>query len=61
MRRRTFDTTGGIVVTAVLVNRGRTTSVGGHNFANTNVHGQLAQQQITFSAKGSAALAGRAV
>jgi len=29
----------------------------GHNFANSNVHSQLAQQQITFPALGSKALA----
>jgi hypothetical protein len=59
MRRKTFDTivtTGGLVVAIVLFVAGGLL-LWGHNFANSNVHQQLAQQQITFPAKGSAALA----
>ena len=59
MRRRTFDTiltTGGLVVAVVLFVAGGLL-LWGHNFANANVHQQLAQQQISFPAKGSAELA----
>jgi hypothetical protein len=50
MRRKTFDTLlsfGGVVVTAVLIIAGALL-MWGHNFAQSNVHSQLAQQQITF-------------
>jgi hypothetical protein len=59
MRRKTFDillTSGGLVVAIVLVVAG-SLLLWGHNFANDNVRSQLAQQQITFPARGSAALA----
>jgi hypothetical protein len=59
MRRKTFDlllTTGGLVVAIVLIVAGGLL-MWGHNFANSNVRSQLAQQQITFPAKGSSALA----
>jgi hypothetical protein len=59
MRRKTFDimvTSGGVVVAIILVVAG-SLLLWGHNFANSNVRSQLAQQQITFPAKGSAALA----
>ena len=59
MRRKTFDTllsAGGLVVTIVLIVAGALL-MWGHNFANSNVRTQLAQQQITVPAKGSAALA----
>lgn len=59
MRRKTFDillTAGGVVLTIVLVAAG-SLLLWGHNFANSNVHSQLAEQQITFPAKGSSALA----
>ncbi len=59
MRRKVFDTlltTGGLVVTVVLLIAGGLL-MWGHNFANSNVHDQLAQQQIFFPAKGSPALA----
>lgn len=50
MRRKTFDTLltlGGVVLTAVLIIAGALL-LWGHNFAQANVHSQLAQQQITF-------------
>ena len=50
MRRKTFDTLltfGGVVLTVVLVVAGALL-MWGHNFAQDNVHSQLAQQQITF-------------
>ena len=50
MRRRTFDSIfslGGVVVTAVLVVAGALL-MWGYSFANSQVHNQLAQQQITF-------------
>ena len=50
MRRKTFDTLltfGGVVLTAVLIIAGALL-MWGHNFAQSNVHSQLAQQQITF-------------
>jgi hypothetical protein len=59
MRRKTFDTlltSGGLVVAIILAVAG-SLLLWGHNFANSNVHSQLAQQQITFPAKGSKALA----
>ena len=59
MRRKTFDTlltAGGLVVTIVLVVAGALL-MWGHNFANSNVRTQLAQQQITVPAKGNSALA----
>jgi hypothetical protein len=59
MRRKTFDillTSGGLVVAIILAVAG-SLMLWGHNFANANVRSQLAQQQITFPAKGSAALA----
>jgi len=59
MRRKAFDTiltAGGLVLVVVLLVAGGLL-MWGHNFANSNVHQQLAQQQITFPAKGSAALA----
>ena len=59
MRRKTFDillTSGGLVVAIVLAVAG-SLLLWGHNFANSNVHSQLAQQEITFPAKGSPALA----
>jgi hypothetical protein len=59
MRRKTFDillTSGGLVVAIVLAVAG-SLLLWGYNFANSNVHSQLAQQQISFPAKGSKALA----
>src|SRR5579875_869224 len=59
MRRKTFDTllaAGGVLLTVVLVVAGALL-MWGHNFANDNVHSQLAEQQIFVPAKGSAALA----
>jgi hypothetical protein len=59
MRRKTFDilvTSGGLVVAIVLVVAG-SLLLWGHNFANSNVRSQLAQQQISFPAKGSSELA----
>jgi hypothetical protein len=59
MRRRTFDTlmsTGGIVLTVVLLVAGALLFVGG-TFANSQVHDQLAAQKVFFPAKGSQALA----
>ncbi len=59
MRRKTFDlivATGGVVVAVVLLVAGGLL-LWGHNFANSNVHQQLAQQQITFPTKGSSELA----
>ncbi len=59
MRRKTFDTiltAGGLVVTIVLIVAGALL-MWGHNFANSNVRTQLAEQQIFVPAKGSAALA----
>ena len=50
MRRKTFDTLltfSGVVLTAVLIVAGALL-LWGHNFAESNVHSQLAQQQITF-------------
>jgi hypothetical protein len=59
MRRKTFDillTSGGLVVAIILAVAG-SLLLWGHNFANDSVHSQLAQQQITFPAAGSKALA----
>ena len=53
MRRKTFDallTTGGFVVAVVLAVAGGLL-LWGHNFAQSNVHNQLAAQQIFFPAK----------
>src|ERR1700726_580969 len=60
MRRKTFDilaSLGGLVVVVTLVIAG-VLATWGYSFANDSVHNQLSQQQITFPAKGSAALAG---
>ncbi|HUY65049.1 MAG TPA: hypothetical protein VMV14_11120 [Acidimicrobiales bacterium] len=59
MRRKTFDmvlTAGGAVLAVVLIAAGAL-GMWGYNYANTNVHNQLAAQQITFPALGSAELA----
>ena len=59
MRRKTFDilaSLGGIVLVAALLIAGGL-ATWGYSFANNNVHDQLTQQQITFPAKGSPALA----
>jgi hypothetical protein len=50
MRRKTFDmilTAGGAVLVVVLLAAGAL-GLWGYSFANSNVHNQLAQQQITF-------------
>lgn len=50
MRRKTFDTLltlGGVVLTVVLLVAGGLL-MWGHDFAQSNVHSQLAQQEITF-------------
>ncbi len=50
MRRKTLDmimTAGGAVLIVVLLAAG-VLGLWGYNFANSNVHSQLAQQQITF-------------
>jgi hypothetical protein len=50
MRRKTFDmilTAGGAVLVVVLVAAGAL-ALWGYNYANSNVHNQLASQQITF-------------
>ncbi len=50
MRRKTFDmllSAGGAVLVAVLLAAGAL-GLWGHSFANSNVHNQLSQQQITF-------------
>jgi hypothetical protein len=53
MRRKVFDVlvsaTGGLVVVVLLVAGGL--AMWGYSFANSNVHNQLAEQQITFPAK----------
>ena len=59
MKRRTFDSIlslGGVVLTIVLVVAGALL-MWGASFANSNVHDQLAKQQITFPALGSKSLA----
>ena len=58
MRRRAFDTIAtaiGVVLTLVLLVAGSLLMVG-YSFANSNVHDQLAAQQIYFPAQGSDAL-----
>ena len=63
MHRRAFDTiltAGGLVMSIVLLIAGGLL-LWGYNFANSNVHDQLAQQKIFFPAKGSPALAPAAV
>ncbi len=63
MRRRAFDTlftAGGLVLTVVLLVAGGLL-LWGYHFANSNVHDQLAEQQIFFPAKGSPALAPAAI
>jgi hypothetical protein len=53
MRRRTFDallSTGGLVLAAVLLIAG-VLLTWGHNFADSNVHTQLASQKIFFPTK----------
>src|SRR5580704_6209158 len=53
MRRKVFDelaSAGGALVVIVLALAGALLLVG-YNFANSNVHSQLAQQQITFPAQ----------
>ena len=50
MRRKTFDllaTAGGAVLTLVLIAAG-SLGLWAHSYANSNVHDQLAMQQITF-------------
>jgi hypothetical protein len=59
MRRKIFDvlaSSGGGVFVVVLLVAGALL-MWGYSFANSNVHSQLAQQQIVFPAKGSAELA----
>ena len=54
MRRRVFDmlvSIGGLLMVVVLVVAGALLMVG-YNFANNNVHNQLAQQQIVFPPAG---------
>ncbi|MDA8365701.1 MAG: hypothetical protein M0Z62_01925, partial [Actinomycetota bacterium] len=59
MRRKTFDAiltaVGAVVVVVLLVAGGLL--MWGYSFASSNVHDQLAQQQIFFPAKGSSELA----
>jgi len=57
MRRKTFDvllSTGGLVVAAVLLAAGALLGWG-HSFVNSNVHTQLASQQIFFPDKAALA------
>jgi hypothetical protein len=59
MKRKVFDilaSAGGALVAVVLVVAGALL-MWGHSYADSNVHNQLAQQQIFFPAKGSPALA----
>jgi len=59
MRRNVFDllaSAGGAVLVIVLLVAG-SLLMWGYSFANSNVHNQLAQQQIVFPALGSSALA----
>ena len=59
MRRNVFDvlaSAGGAVLVIVLLVAG-SLAMWGYSFANSNVHNQLAQQQIAFPALGSSALA----
>jgi hypothetical protein len=63
MRRRTFDrlaATSGLIVAAILLATG-SLLMWGHNFADSQVHNQLAQQQITFPAATSPAIADPAI
>jgi hypothetical protein len=63
MRRKALDTiltAGGLVLALVLLVAGGLL-MWGYNFANNNVHNELAQQQIFFPAKGSPALAPKAI
>jgi uncharacterized membrane protein len=63
MRRKTFDallTAGGLVLAAVLVVAG-VLGLWAHNFVNSQVRTQLAQQQIFFPPAGSASLADPAI
>jgi hypothetical protein len=53
MRRKTFDTlltAGGLMMAVVLIIAGAFLTWG-YNFANSNVHSQLAAQEITFPSK----------
>ncbi|HLI53692.1 MAG TPA: hypothetical protein VKU88_05155 [Acidimicrobiales bacterium] len=59
MKRKVFDilaSAGGALLVVVLLVAGALL-MWGANFANSNVHNQLAEQQIVFPAKGSPALA----
>ena len=59
MRRKVFDilaSLGGLLIVVMLLVAGGL-AMWGYSFANSSVHTQLAQQQIVFPAKGSAALA----
>ena len=59
MRRKTFDllaSLAGILIVVMLAVAGGL-AMWGYSFANSSVHTQLAQQQITFPALGSTALA----
>ncbi len=59
MKRKVFDllvSAGGLVVVVVLVVAGALL-MWGYSYTHSNVHNQLAEQQITFPAKGSPALA----
>lgn len=59
MRRKVFDllaSLGGLIVAVTLIVAGAL-AMWGYSFANSNVHDQLAQQQIVFPDKGSQALA----
>jgi hypothetical protein len=59
MRRRVFDvlvSAGGLVIVVTLVIAGAL-GIWGYSFATSNVHNQLAQQQIVFPPQGSPALA----
>ena len=63
MRRKTFDalmTAGGLVLAAVLLVAG-VLGLWAHNFIDNQVKTQLSQQQITFPAAGSAAIADPAI
>ena len=55
MQRKVFDvlaSVGGLLMVIVLVVAGGLL-MWGYSFANSNVHNQLAEQQIVFPAKGS--------
>ena len=59
MRRKVFDvlvSAGGLIIVVVLLVAGALL-MWGYNFTTSSVHNQLAQQEIFFPAKGSAALA----